>query len=55
MFQVQSVYLIYAGLLVYAALILAYPKGHVYYIPLMLEQLGKNIEFVFQEKSKKIE
>jgi len=32
--SVQSVYLIYARLPVHTILILAYPKDHVYYIPL---------------------
>jgi len=34
-FQLQSVYLIYTRLMVHATLSLAYPKGHVYYMPLI--------------------
>ena len=33
-FQLQSVYLIYTWLMVYATLNLAYLKEHVYYMPL---------------------
>jgi len=33
-FQVQSIYLIYAGLMVYATLNLAYPKEYILFIRL---------------------
>ena len=37
-FQVQSVYLIYTGLTVYAILNLAYPKEHVLSIRLICDE-----------------
>ena len=44
-FQVQSVYLIYTGLIVYAILNLAYSKKHMYYILLIYNMtlLFKNL------------
>ena len=36
-FLVQSIYLIYAKLVIYARPYLTYPKDHTFYIRLMLE------------------
>ena len=38
-FQVQSVYLIYTWLMVHTTLNLAYPKEHVYYMPLTCDMI----------------
>jgi len=48
-FQVQSVCLIHTGLIVHATLNLAYPKEHIYYIPLICSMmlLFQNLLMIF--------